>query len=67
MTCARLVVTADSELLEVDEETHADLFSGSRGGGGSISGVAEPKHRLRLHEIDRGSWRDAAAPARAPG
>jgi FAD/FMN-containing dehydrogenase len=44
------VVTADGELLEVDEETHADLFWGLRGGGGNF-GVAT-RLRLRLHEID---------------
>src|SRR3954464_2530358 len=30
------VVTADGELLEVDEETHADLFWALRGGGGNF-------------------------------
>ena len=44
------VVTADGELLEVDEETHADLFWALRGGGGNF-GVAT-RLRLRLHEID---------------
>jgi FAD/FMN-containing dehydrogenase len=45
------VVTADGELLEVDEETHADLFWALRGGGGNF-GVAT-RLRFRLHEIDR--------------
>jgi FAD/FMN-containing dehydrogenase len=45
------VVTADGELLAVDEETHADLFWALRGGGGNF-GVAT-RLRLRLHEIDQ--------------
>ena len=45
------VVTADGELLEVDEHTHADLFWALRGGGGNF-GVAT-RLRLRLHAIDR--------------
>jgi FAD/FMN-containing dehydrogenase len=45
------VVTADGEILEVDEETHADLFWALRGGGGNF-GVAT-RLRFRLHEIDR--------------
>ena len=44
------MVTADGELLEVDEETHADLFWALRGGGGNV-GVAT-RLRFRLHEID---------------
>jgi FAD/FMN-containing dehydrogenase len=44
------VVTADGELLEVDAETHADLFWALRGGGGNF-GVAT-RLRFRLHEID---------------
>jgi FAD/FMN-containing dehydrogenase len=44
------VVTADGELLQVDEETHADLFWALRGGGGNF-GVAT-RLRFRLHEID---------------
>jgi FAD/FMN-containing dehydrogenase len=45
------VVTADGELLTVDEETHADLFWALRGGGGNF-GVAT-RLRFRLHEIDQ--------------
>ena len=45
------VVTADGEILEVDEKTHADLFWALRGGGGNF-GVATWL-RFRLHEIDR--------------
>jgi FAD/FMN-containing dehydrogenase len=44
------VVTADGELLEVDEHTHSDLFWALRGGGGNY-GVAT-RLRFRLHEID---------------
>ena len=44
------VVTADGELLAVDEQTHGDLFWALRGGGGNF-GVAT-RLRLRLHEID---------------
>ena len=44
------MVTADGELLEVDEERHADLFWALRGGGGNF-GVAT-RLRFRLHEID---------------
>ncbi len=44
------VVTADGELLEVDERNHPDLFWALRGGGGNF-GVAT-RFRLRLHEID---------------
>jgi FAD/FMN-containing dehydrogenase len=45
------VVTADGDLLKVDEERHADLFWALRGGGGNF-GVAT-RLRLRLHEVDR--------------
>jgi FAD/FMN-containing dehydrogenase len=44
------VVTADGELLKVDEETHPDLFWAIRGGGGNF-GVVTRLH-FRLHEID---------------
>jgi FAD/FMN-containing dehydrogenase len=45
------VVTADGEILEVDETTHVDLFWALRGGGGNF-GVAT-RLRFRLHRIDR--------------
>jgi FAD/FMN-containing dehydrogenase len=45
------VVSADGEILRVDEETHADLFWALRGGGGNF-GVAT-RLRFRLHAIDR--------------
>ena len=44
------VVTADGELLEVDDESHPDLFWALRGGGGNF-GVAT-RLRFRLHEVD---------------
>jgi FAD/FMN-containing dehydrogenase len=44
------VVTADGELLKVDEDTHPHLFWALRGGGGNF-GVAT-RLRFRLHEID---------------
>ena len=45
------VVTADGELLDVDEESHADLFWALRGGGGNV-GLAT-RLRFRLHELDQ--------------
>ena len=44
------VVTADGELLKVDQDTHPDLFWALRGGGGNF-GVATSL-RFRLHQID---------------
>ncbi len=44
------VVTADGELLDVDEESNADLFWALRGGGGNF-GVAT-RLRFQLHPID---------------
>jgi FAD/FMN-containing dehydrogenase len=44
------VVTADGELLQVDEDSHPDLFWAIRGGGGNF-GVAT-QLRFRLHELD---------------
>jgi FAD/FMN-containing dehydrogenase len=43
------IVTADGELLGVDEATHPDLFWAIRGGGGNF-GVAT-RFRFRLHEV----------------
>ncbi len=43
------IVTADGELLHVDEEDHPDLFWAIRGGGGNL-GVAT-RFRYRLHEV----------------
>jgi FAD/FMN-containing dehydrogenase len=45
------VVTADGELLDVDEHAHLDLFWALRGGGGNFGVVT--RLRLRLHEIDQ--------------
>ncbi len=44
------VATAGGELLEVDEESHADLFWALRGGGGNFGAVT--RLRFRLHEVD---------------
>jgi FAD/FMN-containing dehydrogenase len=44
------VVTADGELLRVDDESHPDLFWAIRGGGGNF-GVATRFH-FRLHPVD---------------
>ena len=43
------VVTADGELLRVDDESHPDLFWAIRGGGGNF-GVAT-RLKFRLHEV----------------
>jgi FAD/FMN-containing dehydrogenase len=43
------VVTADGQVLQVDAETHPDLFWAIRGGGGNF-GVAT-RLRFRLHEL----------------
>ena len=43
------VVTADGEILQVDPESHPDLFWAIRGGGGNF-GVAT-RFRYRLHEL----------------
>jgi len=43
------VVAADGELLQVDAETHPDLFWAIRGGGGNF-GVAT-RFQFRLHEV----------------
>jgi FAD/FMN-containing dehydrogenase len=43
------LVTADSQILEVDDEHHPDLFWAIRGGGGNF-GVAT-RFRFRLHEL----------------
>ncbi|MEU9310358.1 FAD-binding oxidoreductase [Streptomyces sp. NPDC048256] len=44
------IVTADGELLSVDEHHHPDLFWAIRGGGGNF-GVAT-RFKFRLHELD---------------
>jgi FAD/FMN-containing dehydrogenase len=44
------VVTADGELLDVNEESHPDLFWSLRGGGGNFGVVT--RLRFRLHEVD---------------
>lgn len=44
------IVTADGQLLQVDAETHPDLFWAIRGGGGNF-GVAT-RFKFRLHKVD---------------
>jgi len=44
------VVTADGQVLQVDAQTHPDLFWAVRGGGGNF-GVAT-RFQFRLHELD---------------
>ncbi|MPV35883.1 FAD-binding oxidoreductase [Georgenia subflava] len=44
------IVTADGDLLLVDDEHHRDLFWAIRGGGGNFGVVT--RFRLRLHEVD---------------
>jgi FAD/FMN-containing dehydrogenase len=44
------VVTADGEILHVDEHSHPDLFWAIRGGGGNFGVVT--RLQLRLHEVD---------------
>jgi FAD/FMN-containing dehydrogenase len=43
------VVTADGQILHVDDDTHPDLFWAIRGGGGNF-GVAT-RFRFRLHDV----------------
>jgi FAD/FMN-containing dehydrogenase len=45
------VVTADGQVLQVDEGSHPDLFWAIRGGGGNF-GVAT-RFRFRLHQLDQ--------------
>jgi FAD/FMN-containing dehydrogenase len=45
------VVTADGQLLQVDDQTHPELFWAIRGGGGNF-GVAT-RFRFRLHPVDQ--------------
>jgi FAD/FMN-containing dehydrogenase len=45
------VVTADGQLLRVDDQTHPDLFWAIRGGGGNF-GVAT-RLKFRLHQLDQ--------------
>jgi FAD/FMN-containing dehydrogenase len=45
------VVTADGDVLHVDERSHPDLFWAIRGGGGNV-GVAT-RFRYRLHDLPR--------------
>src|SRR3990170_1675366 len=44
------VVTADGELLHVDDQNHSDLFWAIRGGGGNF-GVAT-RFKFQLHDVN---------------
>lgn len=44
------VVTADGQLLHVDDKTHPDLFWAIRGGGGNFGVVT--RFQFRLHAVD---------------
>jgi len=43
------IVTADGQILEVDEKNHPDLFWAIRGGGGNFGVVT--RFKFRLHEV----------------
>lgn len=43
------IVTADGEILQIDDKSHADLFWAIRGGGGNFGVVT--KFKYRLHEL----------------
>lgn len=44
------IVTADGEILTVDEKSHPDLFWAIRGGGGNFCVVT--RFKFRLHDVD---------------
>jgi FAD binding domain/Berberine and berberine like len=44
------IVTADGQVLEIDADSHPDLFWAIRGGGGNFGVVTRLK--FRLHEVD---------------
>jgi FAD/FMN-containing dehydrogenase len=45
------VVTADGQILNVDEKNHPDLFWAIRGGGGNFGVVT--RFKFKLHEVDK--------------
>lgn len=57
------IVTADGQLLHVDENSHADLFWAIRGGGGNF-GVAT-RFKFKLHKLDQGYGGMLVLPATA--
>lgn len=57
------VVTADGQLLYVDENSHAELFWAIRGGGGNF-GVAT-RFKFKLHKLDQGYGGMLVLPATA--
>jgi UDP-N-acetylenolpyruvoylglucosamine reductase len=44
------IVTADGQILQVDDATHSDLFWAIRGGGGNFGVVT--RFKFRLHPVD---------------
>jgi len=57
------MVTADGQLLHVDENSHADLFWAIRGGGGNFGVVT--RFKFRLHKLDQGYGGMLVLPATA--
>ncbi|HAX68063.1 MAG TPA: FAD-linked oxidase [Anaerolineae bacterium] len=57
------IVTADGQLLHVDENSHADLFWAIRGGGGNFGVVT--RFKFRLHKLDQGYGGMLVLPATA--
>jgi FAD/FMN-containing dehydrogenase len=55
------VVTADGRVLEVDDESHPDLFWAIRGGGGNFGVVT--RFDYRLHQVDMVTGGMLALPA----
>lgn len=44
------IVTADGQILQIDERSHPDLFWAIRGGGGNFGVIT--RFKLRLHDVD---------------
>lgn len=57
------MVTADGQLLHVDENSHADLFWAIRGGGGNFGVVT--RFKFNLHKLDQGYGGMLVLPATA--
>jgi FAD/FMN-containing dehydrogenase len=45
------IVTADGQILQVDDKNHPELFWALRGGGGNFGVVS--RFKFRLHEVDK--------------
>ena len=57
------IVTADGQILQVDEKNHPDLFWAIRGGGGNFGVVT--RFKLQLHEVSEGVGGMLVLPASA--